>query len=1381
VIATNCPSAAELAALVEGLLSGDALERVAAHVDACPSCLAAAQQVRPGDTQVALLCLDTLPDGRFPAGPEGRYVAVQLHAAGGLGEVHVAEDTELRRKVALKRIRPARADDPDSRRRFLREAEITARLEHPGIVPVYGLVRDSEGRPHYAMRFIAGRTLHEAIRAFHAADWPGRDPGERALALRALLSRFVAVCQTVAYAHSKGVVHRDLKPANVMLGEFGETLVVDWGLAKEMPGAERGAQNADTGSIDSASSPDSQPRDPHSADETLPGQVVGTPAYMSPEQAAGRHDEVTPASDVYLLGGTLYTILTGRPPFDGDTAVSPSSAARAPVPPRQVSASVPAALSAVCLKALAARPADRYPSAAEVGAEVEKWLGGAAVAAHPERWPARAVRWARRHRVAVGGLAVGLVVAAVLGSGGGVWLAREAADRRSERARLEAKDADAIDRALAEIPRLVRTARFREAVGLLEQTAAGLSEFVPAEARDRLDRARAEARLAERLDTIWLETSVAEGGKWSKADVAPVYLDVFSQYGLRCFQGDVTALAERVAASPVRETLLVALDDWAGKEQDPARRERLTLITRAADPDPVRDPFRDALARRDGATAWKLAREVEVERLTPIHLIGLARYGGLKTPEAERLLRRAQNRYPTDFWINYYTAIAVDRAYDRVAAAQAVGFYRACLVARPDVSIVHATLGSTLVTLEDWPGAEAACRRAIELDRNFAYAHATLGLILKAQGNMTGAEAAFRRALEINPDSAFAHGGIGAILEVRGDLKGAEAALRRAVEFDPNYAEAFALLGDVLRDRGDESGAESAFRRVLELLPNHAATHAALGNLLLKRGDLDGAAASFRLALELTPNRTGARVNLAHVLQRRGDLDGAAEMLRQAAALDPGSAMVHNNLGNVLREQGNFGGAEVALRRALELDPNLAACHASRGGLLEKLGDLAGAAAAYRRALELDPNLVVAHVNLGNVLVRQGNLAGAEAAYRRAIAVDPAFQPAYINLGKVLLERGDKPGAETACRRAVELDPTSALAYTILGNVLREEGNLAGAEAAYRRAIELDPNAPAGHNNLGNLLYDRGDWAQAEAAFRRALKLDPYYLAAHINLGNLLRVREDLAAAEPFLRRAVALAPNYAQAHFNLALLLFDRGDLSGAEIAYQRAAELDKKYLEPHVWLTILLLKLGRFDEARASAQRVLDMLPPRHPRRNQAVERLRRCELMAQLDRKLPDVLRGEAPPADPAEHLVLAEVATIRKRYTGAARLYEELFRKAPPAESAGDYRRYPAARVAALAGCGQGADDPTSNAAERVRLRRQSLDWLRAELKGRAASLEATDPRAKEAARAALRRWQTDPDLAGVRDAAGLAALPADEQDAWRQFWADVAGAIAPSRK
>ena len=183
------------------------------------------------------------PPTRPPSHGDLSSSGVQLrilrpHARGGLGEVHVARDEELNREVALKQIQPHYASDADSQGRFLLEAEITGGLEHPGIVPVYGLGQYADGRPFYAMRFIRGDSLKEAIERFHKMDVPGRDSGERSLELRGLLGRFVDVCNAIAYAHSRGVLHRDLKPGNIMLGKYGETLVVDWGLAKPLDAPE---------------------------------------------------------------------------------------------------------------------------------------------------------------------------------------------------------------------------------------------------------------------------------------------------------------------------------------------------------------------------------------------------------------------------------------------------------------------------------------------------------------------------------------------------------------------------------------------------------------------------------------------------------------------------------------------------------------------------------------------------------------------------------------------------------------------------------------------------------------------------------------------------------------------------------------------------------------------------------------------------------------------------------------------------------------------------------------------------------------------------------------------------------------------------------------
>ncbi len=342
-----------------------------------------------------------------------RFRILRPHARGGLGEVLVALDTELQREVALKQILENQADDPDSRSRFLLEAEITGRLEHPGIVPVYGLGAYPDGRPYYAMRFIRGESFKEAIVAHHAADALRANPGQRALSLLKLLRRFLAVCDAIDYAHTRGILHRDLKPSNVILGKYGETLVVDWGLAKAVGRRESAPRSDERTLIPSLSS---------GSAETLPGSTLGTPAYMSPEQAVGDLEILGPRSDVYSLGATLYCLLIGRPPVEGDDPGAVLAAVQKGdfAAPRGLDPSLDPALGAICLRAMARKAGDRYATVRGLAEDIEHWMADEPVSAWREPWARRARRWARRHRTAVtAAIAAGLMafvgLTAVLG------------------------------------------------------------------------------------------------------------------------------------------------------------------------------------------------------------------------------------------------------------------------------------------------------------------------------------------------------------------------------------------------------------------------------------------------------------------------------------------------------------------------------------------------------------------------------------------------------------------------------------------------------------------------------------------------------------------------------------------------------------------------------------------------------------------------------------------------------------------------------------------------------------------------------------------------------------------------------------------------------
>jgi serine/threonine protein kinase len=350
--------------------------------------------------------------------------SLEFFAKGGLGVVLVGEDRAVHRKVAVKFIHAKLAQDSASRQRFALEAEVTGRLEHPGVIPLYGVGEDSRGRLFYAMRFIDGITLDEAIRRYFAGD-PQR--GDRhSVEHRRLLQTFVSVCKTIAYAHNRGIVHRDVKPDNILLGRYGETIVVDWGLASPVMRDERfRASGEKTLTLRSDSSGNTS------------SLGAGTPAYMSPEQASELAP--TPASDIYSLGATLFKMLSGAPPATGESLVEIKTkiVEGRLLLPSQIRSDVPACLEAICRKAMALQPADRYPTALELAEDVERYLADEPVSATVDPLSSKVARFARHHRLAAQVALLCLVGCMFIAGVSALWLGKLAQSERGARRNAE--------------------------------------------------------------------------------------------------------------------------------------------------------------------------------------------------------------------------------------------------------------------------------------------------------------------------------------------------------------------------------------------------------------------------------------------------------------------------------------------------------------------------------------------------------------------------------------------------------------------------------------------------------------------------------------------------------------------------------------------------------------------------------------------------------------------------------------------------------------------------------------------------------------------------------------------------------------------------------
>ncbi len=726
---------------------------------------------------------ETLPfvPGESPTA-QVRYRKVREHARGGLGEVFVAVDEELGREVALKEIQGNHADVPASRARFVLEAEVTGSLEHPGIVPVYGLGRYDDGRPFYAMRFIKGDSLKDAIERFHR-DAAGLKPGERKLELQKLLRRFLDVCNAISYAHSRGVLHRDLKPKNIMVGKYGETLVVDWGLAKAKG-------RADVVEPDLAE-PTLRPSSASGVGETLPGSVVGTPQYMSPEQAAGRLDLLGPASDVYSLGATLYCLLTGKAPFRGDDLAAILRAVQSGEFPRPREATpwLDPALEAVCLRAMATRPEGRYATPLGLAEDVERWIADEPVSAYREPWSRRARRWRRRHRTAVTTATVAVVL---LGVGGALFLAQRLrtdaaglaalgeAGRRAEEAR-STSDPAKWSEAIAEA---------RRAEALLDSGIGGRS--LRALARDRLaayqDALRAEERdrrMIRDLDEARLLGANVKDEKYDARGMEMALREAFRSYGI-----DVAALppgeaAARVRASRIRGPLIEALDEWAASGSANPPPGRLIAIARAADDAPGNAEVHDLIGRRDVAgirrlvSRWGPPGGVEAGARPSVRALAF-----ISPAACLPLLEARRREAPSDFWYNNTLANAYLRG-SPPDLAKAARYYTAAVALRPTSPGARMKLGEVFHYMGDLVGAEVEHREAIRIRPGVAEAHNNLGVVLAARRRPAEAEAEYREALRIRPDLAEARYNLGTMLRERGRLVEAEAEFREA---DPPQA-----------------------------------------------------------------------------------------------------------------------------------------------------------------------------------------------------------------------------------------------------------------------------------------------------------------------------------------------------------------------------------------------------------------------------------------------------------------------------------------------------------------------------------------------------------------------------------------------------------------
>jgi eukaryotic-like serine/threonine-protein kinase len=963
--------------------------------------------------------------------PSQRSARLQLFgeiARGGMGAVLKGRDADLGRDLAVKILLESHRDNPEMIRRFIEEAQIAGQLQHPGIVPVYELGAFRDCRPYFAMKLVKGRTLAEILAS-------RKSPGE---GLARLLSSFESVCQTMAYAHARGVIHRDLKPSNVMIGSFGEVQVMDWGLAKVL--ARGGTvEDASAGLTKDEATVIATARSGPDSDLSRAGSVLGTPSYMAPEQARGEIEEVDERADVFALGSILCEILSGQPAFTGrNSGEIQRKAARgemADAVARLESIGHDAELIALARSCLAAERDDRPRNAGEIAERMALYHSGvqerlrkseierAAETARAEEATKRAVVERQRMRLTVA-LAASIVGLFVLGGGGWAYVAEQRTARQAatENVVTEVLDKANLLRGQAKAAPLGDLSKWSEALAAASEAHSSLAlgdpsaalrcrvdELVGALENERSDAARLAAerdknqKLLDRLDAIQFEVvdkqSPVPTIESINDDASRKYATAFREFGI-----DVDHLAPAKAARLLKQRanpqeFASRLDDWAlirkngteGKDNESLK--RLVMTAQATDEDPWRNSLRSLIVRADhGAALHLAANEKELDRQPARSLYLLAqvlestrddkddRAHFLK--ESVDVLKRAWRISPNDYQICRALGAASERELDRVR------FSTAAVAAAPGSPYMRRGLAAAFLP-----------SGALDFTRRW--------FTVKTISN--GGDARIKEV----PDAR-------AYPRTKITTKDGQTVL-----FGP------AIYWDVASvNESNAKDAVAELRFAIRLAPNSIRLHMSLAEALVIQGKYDDAMSESRIIRRIDPKYSQGD-ELGLLLYNKREWNRAIQVVRQDIENDPKGNHYDALLAYSYHEQGEKDLAFAAYRELLVSDAAGADAVGAEMGLMAT-GSAAAVTAALRDAIQAHPRDLRLHERLADWLADHGNAAESAAELDRVIDLlgeqlrSKEDASARRQLGRAYLRRGRRQDALAQFRRVLELNPKAA-------------------------------------------------------------------------------------------------------------------------------------------------------------------------------------------------------------------------------------------------------------------------------------------------------------------------------------------------------------------
>jgi serine/threonine protein kinase/tetratricopeptide (TPR) repeat protein len=809
----------------------------------------------------------------------GPYKLIEQIGEGGMGTIWMAQQTEpVKRLVAVKVIK-AGMDSKQVLARFDAERQALALMDHPNIARVLDAGTTNFGRPYFVMDLVKGVPITKYC-------------DEHRLTPRQRLELFVPVCEAIQHAHQKGIIHRDLKPSNVLVAPYdGRPVpkVIDFGVAKAA-GQQLTDQTLVTGF----------------------GALVGTPEYMSPEQAELNNRDIDTRSDIYALGALLYELLTGAPPFSHkelehagmmemlrvirerepakpSTKLStaeglPSLAANRGTEPAKLTRLIRGELDWIVMKALEKDRNRRYETANGFARDIKRYLADEPVEAGPPSAAYRVRKFACRYKGRLTVAAVVLLLLVLSGSSLG-WAVRDRSARKAEAARQQAERAAKVEgrigSILANVDRLEKEQKWPESLSAIQQAvaAAASGEADPA-ITERVQQQLKDLEFVARLDRIDAHRGMPIGTKLgmptgTQPGIFPIdqaYSQAFREYGVDVCELPVESSIELLKSRPMLAIVLAsALDNWNlavsfGANRNASRSERLLAVARGIDPDPLRNRVRATWRQPDANVRDELlclAHSIDVRTQHPATVIILAHslqelhYWG----DSIRILRSAQFAHPGDYYVNFELGAYLWALKDY---ADSTRFSTAAIAIRPNLSYAYVNLGNALAEQKRLPEAIEAYHKAIELDANDGVAYNGLGLALHEQNKLPEAVEACRKAVELDPNDADIRYGLGLALQGQEKLPEAIETYRKAIELNPKYAAVYTSLGIALFNQTKWPEAMEAYRKAIELDPKYTDAYAHLGFALAAQNKLTEAIAYYKKALELDPKSKYAWVGLSN-------------------------------------------------------------------------------------------------------------------------------------------------------------------------------------------------------------------------------------------------------------------------------------------------------------------------------------------------------------------------------------------------------------------------------------------------------------------------------------------------------------------------------------